>query len=108
MRHVSAKAVNPPTTQCIVLVKPWLYAKPGGPGGIVPTGSYPIVAMSYLLGNSIGNESDLSNIQGLLTAPYNPGITSQVTTIGPGTGLAFLTLGTGAFTMSQVEGCLND
>lgn len=98
---------NPPTTQCIALVKPSLYAKPAVPGGIVPSTSYPIVAISYLLANSEGNTStDLMAIRGLLTAPYTSSITSQVTTVGPGTGLAFLTLGSNAFTTNQIRGCL--
>jgi phosphate transport system substrate-binding protein len=97
---------NPPTTQCIALVKPALYAKPSVPGGIVPSGTYPIVAVSYLLGNNNDNGTDLSFVKGVLTSPYTSAITSKVTTIGPGTGLAFLTLGSGAFTTSQISGCV--
>ncbi|GLQ91480.1 substrate-binding domain-containing protein [Dyella acidisoli] len=97
--------VNPPTTSCIALVKPALYARPNVPGGIVPTGTYPIVAISYLLGNNNDNGTDLTNTRNLLTFPYTVSH-SSVTTIGPGTGLAFLTLGTGAFTTAQVSGCL--
>ncbi|MFC3653155.1 substrate-binding domain-containing protein [Dyella humi] len=98
--------VNPPTTSCIALVKPALYAKPGVSGGVVPTGTYPIVAISYLLANAEGNGADLLHMKRLLIAPYGFNFTSRVTTIGPGTGLAFLTLGTNAFTISQVSGCL--
>ena len=97
---------NPPTTSCIALVKPFLYSKPHTLGGLLPSGSYPIVAVSYLLGNTNGNGSDLVATQALLAAPYTSSITSNVTTIGPGTGLAFLTLGTDAFTASQVGDCL--
>ena len=97
---------NPPPTSCIALVKPALYAKPGTPGGLVPTGTYPIVAVSYLLGNSAGNGSDLTNTQNLLAFPYTV-TQSSVTTIGPGTGLAFLTsTGSTALTTSQIKGCL--
>ncbi|WP_284319244.1 substrate-binding domain-containing protein [Dyella acidisoli] len=96
---------NPPTTSCIALVKPALYAKPNVPGGIVPTGTYPIVAISYLLGNTDDNGTDLTNTQNLLAFPYTV-TQSNVTTIGAGTGLAFLNLGTNAFTTSQIKGCL--
>ncbi|MFC3653156.1 substrate-binding domain-containing protein [Dyella humi] len=98
--------VNPPTTSCIALVKPALYARAGVPGGLVPTGTYPIVAVSYLLGNNNDNGTDLNFVKGVLTSPYTPAITSKVTTIGPGKGLAFLTLGSGAFTAAQVSGCV--
>jgi phosphate transport system substrate-binding protein len=91
-----------PSTECIALVPPSAYA-PGG--DIVPSTTYPIVAISYLLGNTDGNGSDLANTQGLLTAPYTSSITSSVTTIGAGTGLAFLNV-SAAFTASQVSGCL--
>jgi phosphate transport system substrate-binding protein len=96
---------DPPSTKCIVLVKPADYAVPGTiPGYINPTGNYPIVAVSYLLGNSTGNGTDLSNTQTLVTAPYNSTIQGEVTTIGGTTGLQFLNIGT-TFTASQVSGC---
>ena len=97
---------NPPSTQCIALVKPANYAIPGSSGGIVPTGTYPIVAIAYLLANVEGNGSDLTNTRGLLESPYNSTIKSSVTTVGPETGLAFLTLGTNAFTAADVGSCL--
>jgi phosphate transport system substrate-binding protein len=100
-----------PSTTCIALVKPAQYAKAGT--DIVPTGTYPIVAISYLLGNAVGNGTDLTNTRSLLIAPYTSSITSAVTTVGPvsttnpkGTGLAFLTLGRGSFTTTQVSNCL--
>lgn len=95
-----------PSTQCIALVPPADYAIPGSRGGIVPSTSYPIVAVSYLLGNAQGNGTDLAATRGLLEAPYNSTITGSVTTIGSGTGLAFLTLGSGAFTEADVGACL--
>jgi phosphate transport system substrate-binding protein len=99
---------NPPTTSCIALVKPSLYAKPGTLGGLVPSGSYPIVAVSYLLANAIGNgTTDLTNTQNLLAFPYTV-TQSNVTTIGSGTGLAFLTPTgtTPAYSATSIKGCL--
>lgn len=81
-----------PATQCIALVPPANYAVPGSKGGIVPTTSYPIVAVSYFLGNAQANGTDLTNTANLVDAPFNSAITSLVTTVGPGTGLAFLSL----------------
>jgi phosphate transport system substrate-binding protein len=100
---------NPPTTSCIALVKPSLYAKPGTLGGLVPSGSYPIVAISYLLGNAIGNGTDLTNTQNLLAFPYTV-TQSNVTTIGSGTGLAFLTPtgATPAYSATSIKGCLTN
>lgn len=98
---------SPPSTSCIVLVKPSVYAQPTR-GGFVPTGSYPIVAVSYFLGNAQGNESkDLTNTQNLVNAPYNSTITGSVTTVGSGKGLAFLTLGSGAFSATAPGTCLH-
>ena len=94
-----------PSTQCIALVKPSTYAVPGT---IVPSTSYPIVAISYLMGNVHGNGSDLANTQGLLEAPYNSTIQAAATDIGGTTGLQFLTLGLRSFTAAQVGGCLVD
>jgi phosphate transport system substrate-binding protein len=87
-----------PSTQCIALVKPSAYATQ-------PSTSYPIVAVSYLLGNSNGNGTDAANVRKLLGAPYNAAITGNVnlTTIGAGTGLAFLNT---SFTQTQINGCV--
>jgi phosphate transport system substrate-binding protein len=92
-----------PSTQCIALVQPSEYATPGN---MVPTGSYPIVAVSYLLGNAQGNGSDQTNTQGLLEAPYNATIQAAATDIGGSTGLQFLTLAKGSFTAAQVGTCI--
>jgi phosphate transport system substrate-binding protein len=98
---------NPPATQCMALIPPADYAVPSSTrGSLLPPGTYPIVAVSYLLGNTTGNRQDLAATQALLTAPYNALIKSQVTTIGPGTGFAFLNLASGAFTPAQVAACL--
>ena len=96
---------NPPSTACIALVPPSLYAIPGSTGGIVPAGTYPIVAITNLLGNAQGNGLDLITTRGLLTIPYNIAIRGGVTTVGLDTGLAFLNL-RNAFTISQVSSCL--
>lgn len=93
------QAISPaPATQCVALVKPSSYAIQG-------RGFYPIVAISYLLGNSNNNGADLAAVKGLLSAPYNASITGNksITTIGANTGLAFLTSG---FTTTQVAACL--
>jgi phosphate transport system substrate-binding protein len=88
-----------PSTQCIALVKPSAYAT----GGFA--GNYPIIAVSYLLGNSNNNGADAANVRSLLGAPYNSAIVSNanLTTIGFGTGLAFLST---SFTQSKINGCI--
>jgi phosphate transport system substrate-binding protein len=98
--------IDPPTTQCIALVPPSLYAKSGVRTGLITVDTYPIVAVTYLLANSDGNAADLAGVRGLMTAPFNSAITSQVTTVGTGKGLALLSLGSEAFTASQISGCL--
>jgi phosphate transport system substrate-binding protein len=101
--------ISPPSTRCIALIQPADYAGPGVKATIVPAGTYPIMAISYLLANTDGNGTDLSTTQGLLTSPYNSAITSQVSTIGPGTGLAFLNFSGPshfAITASQISSCL--
>jgi len=91
-------AISPtPTTQCIMLVTPDSYA--------TSTTSYPIVAISYLLGSSQGNGTDLANTRGVLASPYTVN-QSSVTTMGTGKGLAFLS-GTG-ITSSTVSGCVTN
>jgi phosphate transport system substrate-binding protein len=88
-----------PTTSCIALVNPDSYAEPS-------TG-YPIMAVSYLLGNTNGNGSDLANTQGLLSAPYNSTITGSrsLTLFGTGKGLELLNTGT-SITPTIVSACL--
>lgn len=75
---------TPPSTSCIALVNPDNYA--------YPASGYPIIAVSYLLGNSNGNGmGDLANTKGLLSAPYDTSLRSVVSTMGlSGTGLAFV------------------
>lgn len=93
-------AISPvPATSCIALVDPDAYADPS-------TG-YPIMAVSYLLGNAKGNGTDLANTQSLLGAPYNSAITGSrsLTQFGTNTGLELLNTGT-SITTSTVSACL--
>lgn len=94
-------AISPaPSTQCIMLVTPSSY-------GLPAAGSYPIMAVSYLLGSSQGNGSgDLANVQSLLYAPYNSLVagSKSLTTFGVGKGLATLT-GTG-ITSTTINNCV--
>jgi phosphate transport system substrate-binding protein len=88
-----------PPTSCIALVDPSSYAKPA-------TG-YPIMAVSYLLGNTNGNGSDLAATQGLLSAPYNTAVTNSrsLTLFGVNKGLELLNAGT-SITPAIVSACL--
>jgi ABC-type phosphate transport system substrate-binding protein len=91
-------AALPLTTQCVALVNPSNYA--------APTSGYPILAVSYLLGNSAGNGADLSAVRGVLFSPYNSTVRSNTVTIGAGagTGLAFLT--NADMTQAKINGCV--
>jgi phosphate transport system substrate-binding protein len=93
-------AVSPPLgTNCIALVKPAAYAVPSA------SSSYPIVAISYLLGNSNGNGSDTTNVRNLFGAPYNGVLTgsTNLTTIGAGTGIGFLNT---SIVQQQISNCI--
>jgi len=104
---------NPPSTQCIALIPPSEYAvaSTGGAGGtttMLPPGTYPIVTVSYLLGNAQGNApADLVSTRDLVDAPYNSTITRNVTTIGLQTGTAYLIAGKGSFFGYTPGNCLN-
>ena len=89
------------STQCILVVDPLDYAE--------PTSGYPIVAVSYLLGNSAANGLDVGQVRGVLFSPYNALVTSQVFYIGPNTGLSFLTINgaTPAQIQTKINGCIN-
>lgn len=95
-RPTFAAIAGAPATSCIALVKPDAYATQ-------PAGSYPIVAVSYLLGSSQGNGADAASVRKLLGAPYNSSIIAGVNTIGNGTGLAFLNA---PITQTQIDGCV--
>lgn len=65
----------PTATQCVAVVDPSTYANPA-------TG-YPILAVTYLLGNQAGNGTDAAAIRTLLGSPYsNAPNRSSVTKIG--------------------------
>jgi phosphate transport system substrate-binding protein len=99
---------NAPATQCIALIPPSAYAVVGSTGGLLPRGTYPIVSISYLVGNAQGNESsDLAATQNLVNAPYNTAIESEATTIGPNTGNAFLKPGRLVFSATAPGNCLH-
>jgi phosphate transport system substrate-binding protein len=88
-----------PSTSCIALVTPDSYAEPAS--------GYSIMAVSYLLGNTEGNGTDLANTQALLGAPYNATITGSrtLTQFGVNTGLELLNTGT-SITPATVSACL--
>jgi phosphate transport system substrate-binding protein len=98
-RPTTAQLSPLPSTSCIALVDPTSYA--------TPSSGYPIMAVSYLLGNSEGNSTDLANTQALLGAPYNSTITGSrsLTQFGVNTGLELLNTGT-SITPTIVSGCL--
>jgi phosphate transport system substrate-binding protein len=104
------KISSPPTTSCIALIPPADYANPSAKTTIIPANTYPIMAVSYFLGNAQGSlsPSDLTGSQELADAPYNSTITGSVTTFGSTTGLAFLNLGTTpAFAITAPGACLH-
>ncbi|TCV91772.1 phosphate ABC transporter substrate-binding protein (PhoT family) [Luteibacter rhizovicinus] len=86
----------PLTTQCVALVDPSTYAN--------PTSGYPILAVSYFLGNTNGNGADLAQVRGVLGAPYNATVRASTTTIGANRGLSFLT--NTDLTQAKVNGCV--
>lgn len=75
----------PTATQCVAVVDPSTYANPAS--------GYPILAVTYLLGNQTGNGSDAAAIRTALGTPYkNAPNRSSVTKIGRiTTGYAWLT-----------------
>ena len=89
------------TTQCIGIVDPTNYAE--------PSSGYPILAVSYLLGNSAANGLDVNQVRGIIFSPYNTAVTSHVSTIGPNTGLSFLSINgaTSAQIQTKINGCVN-
>jgi phosphate transport system substrate-binding protein len=97
-RPVVSPISGAPSTNCIALVKPDSYATlPSSVSG------YPIVAVSYLLGNSQGNGADATDVRNLLGAPYNSSVVAATKTIGAGKGLVFLNA---PITQSQIDSCV--
>ncbi|HUA81640.1 MAG TPA: substrate-binding domain-containing protein, partial [Dyella sp.] len=92
-----------PSNECLELVDPSQYAN--------PSSGYPIMAISYLLGNAASNPTaDLTNIRNLIGAPYNSTITgsSSLTQFGVGKGLALLdTSLTTVPSTGEVTSCVN-
>lgn len=96
------------STECIKMVNPMRYALANNfVGSINPAGNYPIIAVSYLLGNTVGNGTDLASTQALMNAPYNTTIQSKVTTMGSTTGLQFLNV-SAAFSATAPGACLTN
>lgn len=89
-------AVSPTKAGCLVVANPNDYA--------APTSGYPIVAVSYLLGYQKGNPN-YSKIRNLVKAPFTSSMQKATTTVGAGTGFAFLA-STDAPTYSQRTGCI--
>ncbi len=77
--------------------------------GVKPAAGYPILAVSYLLGNSANNGADTTHVRGVLFSPYNTAVTDNVTTIGADTGLSYLTINgmTTAQIKNKINGCIN-
>ncbi|HKU17688.1 MAG TPA: substrate-binding domain-containing protein [Candidatus Saccharimonadales bacterium] len=89
-----------PSNSCLELIDPSTYAS--------PSSGYPIIAFSYLLGNSSGNPSgDLWDIRNLIGAPYNVAITGRATQFGIGTGLALLNVPGTVLSTMTVNRCVN-
>jgi phosphate transport system substrate-binding protein len=78
-------ANTPVATQCVAVVDPTTYSSPAS--------GYPILAVTYLLGNQSGNGTDAAAIRTLLGTPYkNAPNRASVTKIGrANTGYAWLT-----------------
>jgi ABC-type phosphate transport system substrate-binding protein len=79
---------TPVVAGCVKVVDPAKYA--------TPAAGYPIVAVSYLLGNRTGNGTQLANVKGILLGVYDAtpttGLQAKTKTIGTNTGLSFLSV----------------
>ncbi|MGA7439735.1 MAG: substrate-binding domain-containing protein [Luteibacter sp.] len=63
------------STQCVAMVDPAIYANPAS--------GYPILGVSYLLGNQTANGTDATAVRNLLGSPYkNSPVRSAVTKVG--------------------------
>ncbi|UPG88430.1 substrate-binding domain-containing protein [Luteibacter aegosomaticola] len=86
-----------PKSQCIAVVDPSAYASPAA--------GYPIMAVTYLLGNATGNGSLTAGVRGVLGSPYSTDVRNATGTVGfAGTGFAWLDSGV---TQSAVDSCVN-
>lgn len=107
-----------PHPNCVVLVQPGAYATSlyktsGSP--ISGYASYPIAAVTYLMGNYANNGS-AEDMRTLLGSPYSKAVRSSVTTIGKNTGYSYLSdikvkplNGVGAYFIDQslIDSCTN-
>lgn len=87
--------------QCLLMVPPDNYANPT---------TYPIVAISNLLGYYTGNGTNVTRIEQLLRAPHTGTIRATTTTIGgSGDGLAWLsgTVPGGDSMTTRINSCIN-
>jgi ABC-type phosphate transport system substrate-binding protein len=60
--HIQAIAPTAPAPGCVLMVNPAIYANPAG--------QYPIVAVSYLIGNRAGNGADTNAVRSLFATSY--------------------------------------
>jgi phosphate transport system substrate-binding protein len=98
-RPIVSPISGAPSTSCIALVKPDSYATLSS-----TVSGYPIVAVSYLLGNSQGNGTDAADVRNLLGAPYNASVIAATKTIGVNKGLVFLS--GSPISQTQINGCV--
>jgi phosphate transport system substrate-binding protein len=82
LETLSAAGVTVPHAGCVQLVEPSVYAN--------PKKTYPIMAVTYLMGYYSGNGADATEVATLLGAGYNSTIKGTTTTIGAGTGFAYI------------------
>ncbi|HEX7814725.1 substrate-binding domain-containing protein [Dyella sp.] len=87
----------PGQASCVAVVNPNSYAK-----GVTAGAGYPIVAVTYLMANSRGNATNVATLRSFLLNPY--GAHTGVTTVGTGTGFAFL--GNAGITAARVNACI--
>jgi phosphate transport system substrate-binding protein len=89
---IALSSVQAPHANCVVLVQPAAYATAlyktsGSPSG--GYASYPIAAVTYLMGNYALNGSS-EDMRALLGSPYSKAVKSSVTTVGKNTGYSYL------------------
>ena len=87
----------PGQAACVVMVNPNSYAS-----GVTAGAGYPIVAVTYLMANSRGNSTNVTALRSFLLNPY--GSHTGVTTVGAGTGFAFI--GNAGVNSLKMNGCV--
>jgi len=96
---------NPTTSNgCIAVVDPFSYANlaPSGSG----SAAYPIISITYLLGNTQENGAHAAVVRGFLGTPYDTTIRPSVTTIGRA-GMGYSWLSNADLTQARVDSCIN-